>query len=312
MNRLAPLVVIAFLVVAFALVPAVTADPIEPLAERVQEKADDAQNDPERFVEDHATKEGIDNETRWTKHYACFAAREAAKEAGQQPPDLEVCPEYEDAREDDEQRDEDDQAVAEPLDPIQGEADRLLDDTAETVDRIVDDPKNVWQEFKGYLERTIQAAERIIRDLVGFVRDVVGVSTSGTLQGIGWLWEGLSWAAKLPQVTGSWMVDTTIAGAQATYSGLASAVGAVASGVTWAVEGIAGLAVDAAQGSLDAVKMAGEGAVSWTQSVRDAVGSLFERETGPDDLKEPVKDLDRVTGPSDDLLDSVDRLVPLD
>lgn len=308
MMRLLSLLV-ALCVVALALAPAVVGDPTEPLTDRVQEKSDQVQEDPQGFVEDHASKEGVSNESAWTKKYACFVAREAAKESGGEPPDLDVCPDYEDAREDDEQQD---QAVAEPLDPVQAEADRLVDDSVDTVDRIVDDPGNAWDALKGYLGRSVQAVKRIVASVVEFVRDAVGLTFDGTVTGLTGIWNGLSWAANLPQATGLWMADQALSAGEAVLSGLDAAVGFVASGVTSTVEGIAGLASEATERTVDTVGSIAESAASWTQSVRDAVDSLFESDDTVVDHDAPVDRTDRVTKRTGDLLDSTDDLVPLD
>ncbi len=308
MMRLLSLLV-ALSVVALALAPAVAADPTGPLTDRVQEKSGQVQDDPQAFVEDHASKEGVSNESAWTKKYACFVAREAAKETGTEPLDLDVCPDYEDAREDDEEQD---QAVAEPLDPVQAEADQLVDDSVDTVDRIVDDPGSAWEALKGYLGRSVQAVKRIVSSVVEFVRDAVGVTLEGTMTGLTGVWNGLSWAANLPQATGLWMADQALSAGEAVLAGLDAAVGFVASGVTGVVEGIAGLASDAAERAVDAVGSIAETAGSWTQSVRDAVDSLFDGDNTPVDHDAPADRTDRVTKRTGDLLDSTDDLVPLD
>lgn len=309
MSRSIGLAMAALVLTMVALAPAVAADPVEPLTRRAQEKSDQLQDDPEGFVGNHTSREGIANETRWTKDSACFAAREAAKEAGGEPPDLDVCPDYEDAREDDEEPDE---AVAEPLHPVRGEADRLVDDTAETVDDVVGDPGNAWDALKGYAERTVQAVKRIISHVVDFVRDAVGIGASGTLQMVTGLWQAVTWAADLPRVTGLWMIDGAAACADALVAGGDAVAGFVTSGVTGAVEGLAGLVTDTAGGVEDTVESVGDTAVSWTQSVRDAVGSLLERDPGVVEKDAPAERTKPVTDRSNDLLDGAGDLVPLD
>lgn len=282
--------VVGLLLVAAAL--PVAGDPVEPLVEHVEKKADEAQEDPVAFAGNQTSEEGLANETRWTRDYACFAAREAAREAGEEPPEVGVCPAYEEAREED--FEEKDQSVADELEPDPvAETLRLVDDAVGTVDDIVDDPGSALSALVGFLERSAQAVKRIVTGVVDFVKDLVGLSFSATLDGFSLSWDALVWTASLPVKTGQFV-----------FEGLATLAETVGSGVTDAWDATTGLAGDG-------VKTIAKGVDTLTDSVRETVQSIFgtqgSNERAAPDVKDAGKDVDRRT---DRLLDDVDDVLP--
>lgn len=265
------------------------AAPVDPLVDRVEVKAGQAGEDPVGFVEDHASEEGLANETTWTRDYACFVVAEAAREAGQEPPDVPVCPGFEDAREEDDLG-LDDEAVADELgfDPV-AEADRLVDDALGTVGQIVDDPTSVLDELLGFLDRTTSALQRILWAVVDFVMDRV----------------------TLPAVVGGWMSDAALSGAASLIDGVASAMGLVGDGVSLAWQGLTGALASAVDGAVSVVDGVTEAVSGTMDSLRETVASWFGTEPSlekePSGLLEETREVDQEV---DSLVDRLDRSLP--
>lgn len=296
-------------ILALMFVPLAAAQvPLDPAAEHVGEKIDEAQKDPAAYVREQASDEGVRDDLAWAVEYSCDLSDSLAQSGVPVPGSAERCDDLEEAVGVEEETEpvEEDVALAEPLeeeDEIVGEADALADDGEEAVAEILDDPLTAPEVILGLGLAAAAAIDRALDALV----DRLGGLLNGLLGDLGLL---PARATDLP----SGAVDTVALAFQVGLDASSDFAASVADGGASA----AGSVADAAAGAADAVgDAAGDagGAVADTVSsigsgIAGFVASLFAGEGSSDaaGAADAPADLE-VGGTADNLLDSVNDRV---
>lgn len=283
-----------------------------------QEKAGAAASDPEGFVGQHGSPEGLQNETSHSIWLACWAADDAGVEA--EPCDAYYTPRGEENPEQEcecapeNETEEFTAAVENGTTSLQNATETFVNDTAA-------DPANATEHGETFVKKALGAVTSVGGAAVDFVKAIV--KGAAACLGIT-LAAGAAAGSAIGQVA-SLLVDTaamgtaslgdvatsagsaTSQGAQAAAEGLVTAVQAIGSGIATAASSIG-------QGLMDAAKATGRGVAAVGGAIADAAGAIKDAVTGLFDGAGP-SDGTGAPGPvdvddtTDGLLDGVDSLL---